>query len=58
LLEEQLAQEASKAKAWLVDTHRDIQRNFDPSVVKLRKKCQIIMSEGAMEDLRRIGADD
>jgi hypothetical protein len=33
-------------------------KNFDPKVVKLRKKHKIIMSPRALEDLAKIDTDD
>lgn len=52
-----LAEEIDRANAWLVESHQDIQENFDPTVVRLRKKNKIIMSESALDDLSKIDAD-
>lgn len=52
--ENQLIQEIDRAKTWLTQEHRDIVNNFDPNVVKLRKKRMIIMTPEALEDLNRI----
>ncbi|MEE8058168.1 MAG: hypothetical protein V3T17_10085 [Pseudomonadales bacterium] len=58
VVEELLVKEIEQATSWLTENHRDIQDNFDPTVVKLRKKRKIIMSEGALEDLNKIDTDD
>ena len=58
VVEEQLAQEIDRAKSWLAENHQDIMNNFDPGVVKLRKKRKIVMSVGALEDLNKIDPDD
>ena len=52
-----LAEEIDRANAWLVESHQDIQENFDPTVVRLRKKNKIIMTESALDDLSKIDAD-
>ena len=52
-----LAEEIERANAWLVENHQDIQENFDPTVVKLRKKNKIIMTESALDDLSKIDVD-
>ena len=57
-LEELLAGEIERATSWLLENHRDIQDNFDPKVVKFKKKRKIIMSKSALEDLSKIDADD
>ena len=49
-----LAEEIDRANVCLAENHQDIQKNFDPAVVKLRKKRKIIMSEGALDDLSSI----
>jgi hypothetical protein len=56
-VEKLLAEEIDRANAWLVDNHRDIQENFDPTVVKLRKKRKIIMTESALDDLSKMDTD-
>jgi hypothetical protein len=56
-VENLLAEEIDRANAWLVENHQDIQENFDPTVVKLRKKNKIIMTESALDDLSKIDAD-
>ncbi len=56
-MEELLTEEIERANIWLAENHLDIQENFDPKVVKLRKKHKIIMTESALDDLSRIHAD-
>ena len=56
-VEKFLSEELDRANAWLVENHQDIQENFDPTIVKLRKKRKIIMTEGALDDLSKIEAD-
>lgn len=56
-VEKLLAEEIDRANAWLVENHQDIQENFDPTVVKLRKKKKIIMTESALDDLSKMDAD-
>lgn len=52
-----LAKEIDRANAWLVENYRDIHANFDPAVVRLRKKNKIIMTESALSDLSKIDPD-
>jgi hypothetical protein len=52
-VEKLLAEEIDRANVWLVGNHQDIQENFNPKVVKLRKKKKIIMTESALDDLRK-----
>ena len=56
-VEKFLAEEIDRANVWLVDNHRDIQENFDPTVVKQRKKRKIILTESALDDLSKMDAD-
>jgi hypothetical protein len=51
---EQLQQEIARATAWLTENHQDVMKNFDPTVVKLKKKRKIIMTPQAMDDLDKI----
>ncbi len=53
-VEKFLAEEIDRANDWLVKNHQDIQENFDPKVVKLRKKRKIILTGSALDDLSRI----
>lgn len=57
-VEKLMAEEIGRSEIWLAENHQDIQVNFDPTVVKLRKKRKIIMSPSALEDLSKIDADD
>ena len=56
-VEKLLAEEIDRAKACLVENHQDIQENFDPAIVELRKKRKIILTESALDDLRDMDAD-
>ena len=58
VIEKLLAEEVDRANTWLAENYQDIQGNFDPTVVKLRKKCKIIMSPSALDDLSNIDGDD
>ncbi len=58
VLSVQLEQEINRAKSFLSENHQDIQINFDPNVIKLRKKRKIIMSNQALEDLDKISSED
>jgi len=46
-------QEVKSARDFLTENHQEILTNFDPKVVKLRKKRKIIMSAGVLDDLLR-----
>lgn len=50
--------ESIKLKAFLIDAHRDIIENFDPKVVKLKKKMNIVMSPKALDGLTRLRDDN
>ena len=54
VLEKQLDKEVEKARAFLDQQYQDIMDNFDPDVIKLRKKMKIVMSPGALEDLEKM----
>jgi hypothetical protein len=58
VMEDQFKKEIDDAMSWLSENHRDIVENFDPKIIKLRKKMKIIISPGAMEDLAKIDIDD
>lgn len=49
-------QELAQAESWLKETHRDIMQNFDPKVVKFKKKRKIVIAPGAFDGL--LGEDD
>jgi hypothetical protein len=53
MVTEQLEQEINSAKVFLAENHQDILANFDPSIVKFRKKRKIIMTAGALDDLNK-----
>jgi hypothetical protein len=53
-VEQQLEQEIDAAISWLAENHREIMKNFDPKVTKLRKKRKIIISAAAMGDLAKL----
>jgi hypothetical protein len=55
---ERAAQETANAKAWLEKTHADIMKHFDPDVVKLKKKCKIVVAPGALDMLGRDEGDE
>jgi hypothetical protein len=46
-------QETAHAKLWLQETHADNMKNFDPAVVKLKKKRKIVIAPGAFDGLRQ-----
>jgi len=54
----QLEQEINNAKAFLTKSHKDIQVNFDPDVIKWRKKKKVIMTAGALNDLKKMSSED
>lgn len=54
----QLEQEINHAKVFLTENHQDIQVNFNPNVIKLRKKRKIIMTAGVLEDLDKMSSED
>ncbi len=53
-VQSQIDNETKKVESWLLDTYQDIQDNFDPKVVALRKKCKIIMTPNALEDMSKL----
>ena len=57
-MKEQLKEEINDAIFWLAENHRDILKNFDPKIIKLRKKKKIIISPRALDDLAKIDTDD
>jgi len=58
VMKEQLKEEINDAIFWLAENHRDILKNFDPKIIKLRKKKKIIISPRALDDLAKIDTDD
>ena len=55
---ERVEQEVAKAEAYLRETHEDIMKNFDPKVVKLRKKMKVVVAPGALDGLTGEDSDD
>ena len=53
-----LADEIARSNTWLAENLQDIHDNFDPTVVKMRRKRKIIMSATALDDLSEIGGND
>jgi hypothetical protein len=58
VMEDQLKEEIGAAISWLTDNHLEILKNFDPKIVKLRKKTKIIITPRALDDLAKIDIDD
>jgi len=54
----QLKQEVNNVKGFITENHQDIQTNFDPNVIKFRKKRKIIMTAGALDDLDKMSSED
>lgn len=48
--------EIDRSKSWLNDSYADIMKNFNPDIVKFRKKKKIIMTVQAMKDLDDINS--
>jgi hypothetical protein len=44
-------EELAKMDSWLRETHKDIMENFDPDVIKLRKKRKVVVAPGAFDGL-------
>ncbi len=51
-------QEISAAKSFLDENYHDILENFDPKVIKLRKKRKVIMSSGVLGDLEKLNDEE
>lgn len=47
-----------KLRRFLQEAYDDIVENFDPKIVKFKKKRKIVMSSGALEDLSRLTEED
>lgn len=45
------AREAERMRAFVAEQHDDLVRNFDPKVVRLRKKLKVMMHPDALRDL-------
>jgi len=50
--------EGAKLKTFLLDAYRDIIENFDPKIVKLKKKMKIIMTPDALDGLSSLSDDE
>ena len=46
-----ILREEQAAVAFLHEHHQDILKNFDPTIVKFRKKRKIVVVDGALDDL-------
>lgn len=46
-------QEFSRAEKWLRNEHKDIMKNFDPKVVRLKRKMKVVVVPGAFDGLGR-----
>ena len=53
-LEAACAEERARVAAFLEEQHADIEGNFDPKIRKLRKRKKVIMTKGALDDLRNL----
>lgn len=51
-------QELAQAEIWLQATHHDIMQNFDPKVVKFKKKRKIVIAPGAFDGLHGEDGDE
>jgi hypothetical protein len=58
VMEEQIESEINQAKSYIAKSHQDIMKNFDPNVVKFRKKTKVVMSAEALEDISRIDSSE
>lgn len=48
-------QEVRKQKLFIGEAYKDICNNFDPTIVKFKKKNKVIFSTEALSDLEEIG---
>lgn len=58
VVENRLSEEVNLAKTWLTENYQDVRDNFDPTVVKFRKKYKIIISADVLDDLSEMEVDD
>jgi len=49
---------AQKLRQYIIEVHRDILENFDPSVLPFKKEMKVVMSPGALDDLARLNKED
>lgn len=55
---ERAEQEVARAETYLQEAHEDIIKNFDPKVVKLKKKMQVVVAPEALDGLLYDASDD
>jgi len=55
---ERAKQEVTRTNNYLQKEHEDIMKNFDPKVVKLKRKMKIVVAPGALDDLVKDDADN
>jgi len=55
---ERAEHETARAEAYLQEAHEDIMKNFDPKVVKLRKKMKVVLAPGALDGLMGEALED
>ncbi len=48
---EKVELEVTRAETYLQEAHEDIMKNFDPKVVKLKKKMKVVVAPGALDGL-------
>jgi len=58
IIEKQVDKMAKDVRVFLDKNYQDIMDNFDPKVVKLRKKRKIIMSANALDDIEKLMPSD
>ena len=54
LVEKLIAEEKNRLTTFLEENYHDIMKNYDPKVVKLRKKYKIVMTDQAVKDISNI----
>lgn len=52
-LHKRAEQEIATAETWLRKTHADIMDNFDPKILKLKKKMKVVIAPGALDGIVR-----
>jgi len=55
---ERAKQEVTSAKTYLQEAYEDIMKNFDPNVIKLKKKMKIVIAPGALDGRMNDVLDD
>jgi len=51
LVEQEIAREKELLNSFISKNYQDIMDNFDPKVIKLKKKRKVIMTPGVMDDI-------